>query len=406
MKSARCGWLLPITLALLLPAAALADGHGGWTLTPGVTGNFYDSERDLDDAAGGRLGVGYDYGRRWGAELVAGFTPTEAEDADVDVNQLRLQLDGLYHMLPEASLQPYLVAGAGVSQFNPNRGKEDSDLQLNAGLGLRYLLGNGWLVRADVRDYYAPEDGEHDPAVMLGVGYLFAARAAAPMTSPPPEPPPRDSDNDGVLDSRDACPATPAGQLVDASGCPMDGDADGVDDAADRCPNTPAGAPVNSQGCALDSDGDGVADHLDQCPETPAGARVDEQGCRVALEEAVSIRLAVNFPTDSAQVGDEYLAEIRRVADFMREYPDTEAVIEGHTDSVGDAQYNQRLSQRRAEAVRQVLVERFGVAPRRVRAVGYGEARPVADNDTAGGRAQNRRVVAVLEATAQRTEQR
>lgn len=403
MSKGTWRWLA-LALAILGPAVGTAqEQQGAWTLTPGVTGHFFDDERDLENAAGGRLGVGYDYGRSWAAELVAGLAPTESDNGGTDVTLLRGQLDGLYHFIPQSALQPYLVGGAGVGHFDPDSGSEDTDLLLNAGLGLRYRLGNGWLVRADVRDYFGPEDGEHDPTVLFGVGYRFQQAASKPQ---PPAPVPRDADGDGVIDADDACPGTPAGVAVDARGCPLDSDGDGVADFRDRCPNTPAGAPVNRQGCPLDTDGDGVADHLDQCPGTPAGARVDGQGCRLVLEEAVSIRLAVNFPTDSAEVGDEYLPEIQRVAEFMRQYPDTEALIEGHTDSLGDAGYNQRLSQRRAEAVRQVLVERFGMAAERLRAVGYGEARPVADNATAAGRAQNRRVVAVLEATVERTEQR
>lgn len=90
---------------------------------------------------------------------------------------------------------------------------------------------------------------------------------------------PKDSDGDGVMDLADKCPNTPAGTAVDASGCPKDADGDGVLDAADKCPNTPAGTPVDATGCPKDSDGDGVTDLLDKCPNTPAGTKVDATGC-------------------------------------------------------------------------------------------------------------------------------
>jgi outer membrane protein OmpA-like peptidoglycan-associated protein len=90
---------------------------------------------------------------------------------------------------------------------------------------------------------------------------------------------PRDSDGDGVIDVQDKCPNTPAGTSVDATGCPKDSDGDGVIDAQDKCPNTPAGTAVDATGCPKDTDRDGVIDSLDQCPNTPAGVTVDATGC-------------------------------------------------------------------------------------------------------------------------------
>jgi outer membrane protein OmpA-like peptidoglycan-associated protein len=90
---------------------------------------------------------------------------------------------------------------------------------------------------------------------------------------------PRDADGDGVIDANDKCPNTPAGTAVDATGCPRDADADGVADALDKCPNTPAGTPVDATGCPRDADKDGVLDSADKCPNTPAGTAVDATGC-------------------------------------------------------------------------------------------------------------------------------
>ncbi len=90
---------------------------------------------------------------------------------------------------------------------------------------------------------------------------------------------PLDSDNDGVPDYLDKCPNTPAGVKVDRDGCPLDSDGDGVPDYLDKCANTPAGVKVDKNGCPLDSDGDGVPDYLDKCPNTPAGVKVDKDGC-------------------------------------------------------------------------------------------------------------------------------
>ena len=114
--------------------------------------------------------------------------------------------------------------------------------------------------------------------------------------------------------------------------------------------------------------------------------------------EAVRVELDVKFDFDKAQVKQESYGDIKALADFMKQYPQTTTVVEGHTDSVGSDDYNQRLSERRAGAVRDVLVNQYGVESGRVQAVGYGESRPVADNATAEGRAINRRVEAEVEA--------
>ena len=116
------------------------------------------------------------------------------------------------------------------------------------------------------------------------------------------------------------------------------------------------------------------------------------------MAEPVRVELDVKFDFDRAQVKQDSMADIKDLADFMKQYNQTTTVVEGHTDSVGTDAYNQRLSERRANAVRDVLVNQFGLEPNRVDSVGYGESRPVADNSTAEGRAINRRVEAEVEA--------
>ena len=114
--------------------------------------------------------------------------------------------------------------------------------------------------------------------------------------------------------------------------------------------------------------------------------------------ELVRVELDVKFDFDKAKVREESYSDIKNLADFMQQYPQTSTTVEGHTDSVGTDQYNQRLSERRAQAVRDVLVNQYGVSGQRVDSVGYGETRPVADNSTEEGRQINRRVEAEVEA--------
>jgi OOP family OmpA-OmpF porin len=207
---------------------------------------------------------------------------------------------------------------------------------------------------------------------------------------------PIDSDGDGVPDGIDRCPDTPAGAIVDDRGCPIDSDGDGVPDGIDRCPDTPAGAIVDDRGCPIDSDGDGVPDGIDRCPDTPTGVPVDEQGCPKAAplfpeERRMLVLEGVNFGFDSDRLAPESRTVLDEVAASLLSWPKIRLEIGGHTDSAGAAEYNQRLSEKRARAVHDYLVGK-GVSPGRLRARGYGETRPIADNRSAGGRKQNRRV--------------
>jgi len=148
--------------------------------------------------------------------------------------------------------------------------------------------------------------------------------------------------------------------------------------------------------CA-DADGDGVCDDKDRCPGTAPGTRVGADGCTLPVAEVASIKLKVNFAFDSSKVQERYFADIKELAEFLQRFSDLQVNVEGHTDSIGTEEYNKKLSQRRAQAVVDVLVNQYGIARSRLEPMGFGESQPVASNDTADGRAQNRRVMATLE---------
>lgn len=227
----------------------------------------------------------------------------------------------------------------------------------------------------------------------------------------------KDTDGDGVKDAYDQCPGTPAGEPVDAVGCEFDDDGDGVPNGRDQCPNTPLGMPVDRNGCPLDDDGDGVPNDRDRCPGTPAGATVDQYGCAdtdgdgvndyrdkcpdtapgVAVDNdgcdlAANYRLqGVNFEFDSAKLTAEAEARLDEDVQILLRHSDLQVEIAGHTDSVGNAAYNEALSLRRAQSVKSYLVGK-GAKAANLTVKGYGESDPVASNDTEAGRAQNRRV--------------
>ena len=200
---------------------------------------------------------------------------------------------------------------------------------------------------------------------------------------------PMDSDHDGIVDANDQCPGSAMGIRVDAMGCamPMDSDGDGIIDTKDRCANTPANTPVDAQGCALDGDMDGVADHADRCPGTPNGSTVDSKGC--AQKIVIS---NLNFASNSAELNAESQAVLDEIATSILSNPAIERItITGYSDDRGASDYNRALSERRAKSVATYLISK-GLDTNKVSSRGMGEANPIADNATAAGRRDNRRV--------------
>lgn len=145
--------------------------------------------------------------------------------------------------------------------------------------------------------------------------------------------------------------------------------------------------------CALDDDNDGVNNCIDKCPDTIKGLAVDADGCPIAD----IVTLKINFDFDKSDIKPQYYQELADFASYMRQQQSFTVVeIAGHTDSVGTDEYNQKLSERRAKAVRDYLVNELGMDDKLFSAVGYGESKPIASNDTDAGRAENRRILAEL----------
>lgn len=392
----------PIAMAAIastLAAPALAERKETVYINPFAAFQLFDDDRDLSES--GTFGVGLEYRFKPNWAIEAMFSRADADRKYVagssDFEEIRV--DGTYYFAPQdKAWNPYVSMGAGHADFGVNdasavrtAGTNHDETRVNVGTGARYNISDSISLRGDLREFHGIDESTFDTQVSLGISVAFnrTVGSAAPA--------PADMDGDGVPDSRDQCPGTPAGATVDSTGCEPDADRDGVPDSRDACPDTPLGAMVDSRGCELDSDNDGVVDTQDLCPNTTAGAEVDETGCEGITETIETFTIEVQFPTNSSVIGRTFDDEIRRVADTLNANPETIVEIAGHADNTGKASYNQMLSQRRAEAVAARLTGPLGVDPADVSARGYGESEPVASNDTAAGRAENRRVEARIQ---------
>lgn len=337
---------LAFGVAAVLGAVAQADQV---VINPGAAWYFNDSERDIQNNVAYTLGFEYIFNDRIGVELSGLVSHPNWDENAIGANESPTQkawsVDGLYYFGQAGDkVRPYAAVGAGEGEWDFDK-TDLVETQLNAGAGIRYEVAKNLTIRGDARVINSLDEESIDERLTLGVSYGFdlgAPKKVAPAPAPKAAP-----------------------------------------------------APVVEQ--PKDTDGDGVLDPNDKCPNTRAGAKVDQNGCELVKTQVESIRLNVQFPTASAVVAPRYNAEIQKVSDFLKKYPDLTAVIEGHTDNVGKDEYNQKLSASRANSVRDVLVKTFKVDPARVTSVGYGESKPLATNDTPAGRQENRRVVAVLQ---------
>lgn len=213
-------------------------------------------------------------------------------------------------------------------------------------------------------------------------------------------PLPGDRDGDGIIDDEDACPDVKGVESDDPemNGCPPDRDGDGIIDDEDACPDV-KGVETDdpeTNGCPPDRDDDGIYDDDDACPDEP-GVRSDDpdkHGCPLAKVEEGQIKILqrIEFETDKAKIRETSEVVLDAVLQIMKEHEEIDMVlVEGHTDNVGKAAYNRRLSQKRAASVVTWLVE-HGIDRDRLRFEGKGFDEPIADNDTEVGRQENRRV--------------
>ncbi len=324
--------------------------------------------------------------------------------------------------LPFWSIVPFALAGIGGLGGGSGPNGHDIDFAFHFGGGVKLPIIRDVAMRLDVRETMSKRTNSSwggisfTEEVMVGFEFTIGRPPEAPEA--PPIPPdadsdhvpdyrdscpdlaglsengcPPDSDHDGIPDPNDHCPYEPG---ADEQGCPdRDPDSDGVPLPCDLCPNERGQAP---DGCPIrDADGDGVLDDVDQCkdqPETKNGFD-DQDGCPDEVPEEVkkftgAIK-GIQFVQGSATIRPTSERELRAAADVLKKFPSVQLEVSGHTSSEGDAAFNQKLSEQRAQAVVDWLVA-AGVEQERLTARGAGATEPAFDNATPLGRTENRRI--------------
>jgi OmpA-OmpF porin, OOP family len=330
-------------LFLLVPALILISFAGAdagvtaesFSISPFVGGYSFLGRDHLDTRPVVGVRGGYNFTSHIGAEAVFDYLRTEgAASGGGDVDVFNYHLDLLYHFMPEGPLVPYVVAGYGWNSRAYPGDNDSTRGAFNYGVGVKYFLAEGLALRGDLRHLVMKQHNDF----LNGSG-------------------------DHTYNNLEYTV--------------------GVDFLFGK--SKPAAAAVSAPAPAPETT-------TEETPIEPIPAAEPEPG-----HFKYCVSLHGEFDIDRALIRPEYRDEIAQVGDFMKKYPTTTAVIEGHTDNVGSAQHNLELSQRRAQAVVDYLVENYGIDRSRLSAKGYGMSRPVADNATDEGRQKNRRMNAIID---------
>jgi OOP family OmpA-OmpF porin len=334
----------------------------------------------------------------------------------------------LVHLAPPTwVVRPFLLGGFGGATLVPQDERVvfgDTDSAIHGGLGLKIAFGDYVGLRLEGRAYVPPaalsksiavgnETGYHGPdwealgALYFNFGEVevieklvvqekrVVVEKKVPVANPDP-------DGDGIAGKVDKCPnvAEDKDGFEDEDGCPDDdNDDDKIPDVKDKCPDKAENVNGidDDDGCPeVDSDGDGILGSRDKCPdeaETKNGYK-DDDGCPDEIPQAVKkftgVIEGIKFKSGRSQLLPGSYALLDRAVDVLKQYPEIRLEISGHTDSRGKADKNRDLSQARADAVKTYFMAR-GIDANRLTSIGYGSEKPVAENSTDSGRAQNRR---------------
>ena len=370
------------------------------------------------------LSVGIQYG-------LGSASPQDNVDLDYSF------LDGVVKFnLSEENIVPYLFAGYGLSRFADGDEKEgafpsgESGRTTFGGIGVNIPIGDQLNVNVSTsyRGTAETPDSYNHLQHIIGLSYNFGAGDADGDGVPDkkdecPDIPGLkefngcpDTDGDGIPDTKDRCPEEAGSEEL--NGCP-DSDGDGVVDIDDACPNKSGDAEMN--GCP-DSDGDGVADNIDRCPEAEGdkanggcpwadadgdgipdkddscpdiAGTSENSGCPAEPTDLISFISnsdnRILFRANSSKLDSGDKETLDKLIVLLGQYESASISIEGHASSDGSESYNQKLSEKRAASVETYLLDK-GITNERLSTIGYGESKPIGNNNTVKGRADSRRV--------------
>lgn len=320
------------------------------------TFNILDNDRSaapsIDFNTGKGLGIEFGYRTSESTEIRFAYTELDFDfkDSNVDFDGDIFAIDVL-HFPTQKSF--YVLAGLSNYDTEINT----SEVSLNAGLGYRHFHTERLATYAEYKAHYQFDNEFIDQTAQFGLVYFFGQK---PTSVKPTKT------------------KTPVSKPFE--------------------PTKPS-KPVSNITEVKDSDNDGVIDSKDNCKATPASNKVDANGCTIFTKETLSQRLLVNFANNKAVIESEYVPEVARIATFLKQYPQTSIVIEGHSSAQGNAAYNLTLSQKRADAVVDLLVNEFNIDASRLTAKGYGEERLLNTANTAAAHKENRRIEANVSVT-------
>lgn len=320
--------VLLFLFVIVSPAAAEGIRADSFSLSGIVGGYTFDGVQHLETRPVVGIRAGYNLTRYWGVEALFDYVPTESTKAGLgDANVYRYGGDLLLHLLPDNKLVPFIAAGYGGMTIDRDNQSLFTRGAFEYGPGIKYFLNDNLALRGDFRHIiFHDHDTISNYEYTVGLTYQFGGMKPVP-----------------------------APVVAPAAMQPM--------------PETASEAPLEP---------------------IPAAEPTPER-----MKYCVSLN--IEFDIDKAEIRPEYHDEVAKVGDFMKKFPTTTAVIEGYTDEVGSAEYNLKLSQRRAESVVKYLEDKFGIDPSRLSAVGYGKTKPIADNSTDAGRQKNRRINAIID---------
>jgi len=464
-KIVSCICVIVLTVLTLSGIGQAGERAGAFSISPFMGGYTFGGVQHLETAPVYGLRLGYDLTKNWGVEAVVDYLATEGTRNDRSINALSYRMDILYNIMPDGPLVPYLaVGGGGLTYGHGHRGlrinNRTTDATINAGGGVKYFLTDSMALRGDVRQLFvleSPDSPKYNWEYTAGLTFLFGGRqeavaAAAPVEAPA-EAPETAAQPEPPLEPVPAAEPAPGRYKYCVT---LQGEFD-IDQAVIRPENYDEIAvvgnfmknyPTTTAVIEGHTDNVGTYDHNMELSERRAESIVNHLVQKFGIDrsrlsakgygfsrpiadnssdegrqknrrieaiidcvnevkeirptERLCMGLVIDFDSGKADIKPQYRDEIAKVADFLKSYPSTTALIEGHTDSIGTPAANMKLSQQRAENVVNYLVDNFGIDRSRLAAKGYGSTMRIAYNNTSEGRQKNRRINAVIDCVINR----